>query len=688
MSNYGFKNVRVKDPSKYEIKVIDQKITIAQIQRATADMAKYRTAVQSAESRQNPNRSQYYNLVENCLTDGILDAILDKRFRAVTISPPSLEGTEDETLINLFKAPWMSDLLRYMMESKFWGHSLVELEMNEAAFDDPELEQLFKVSLVPRRNVHPEQGIISIMADQPYSGIPYKEEPYRDYLLEFGHDRSLGKFINLIPYILYKRNNWADFAQFNELFGMPMRVYEYDPHQVETRKQVEEQAKRAGAAAYVVIPKGTNVQHIATSTSAGSGGFKEFNQIMNQELTISVLGQTLTTGADGKGSYALGEVHQDVEEAINLEDKVWVEYQMNWVVKPMLIKTFGLNQLRGVTWKFDDTIKLSPKEKIEILTKLNDIMPIDEQYLRDEFNVPAPSAETVAAWNERRNSQISIDPTLSYEKPGKSLALAIENYGGYTAKAMQLKTVSLSMSDEIRALVESIIQEIYNGTRTVGQVPQELVNLVYNTLNQGISTGITKEVNQELIRALQQNAFRFSAAKEFNFIKDAFDALVGEDGNIKTFQVFRDEVLQLYNDYNVHWLQAEYNAAVANSQVAAQWQDIQERKENLPYLRVRVVLDDRTRHRQYNNITLPVDHPSWDYLTPPFDWNCRCLIQQIRSGEVTAEDEVPQPLRIPMAFRFNPGKEKQLFSETHPYFTRIPGEFKKDADNNFGLTLP
>jgi phage gp29-like protein len=712
---YGWKITRKVEPGYREVKVIDQKIMIGQVNRGPADMTKYRSSLASAESIHNPNRRAYYDLAENVLTDGILSAVIDKRIRAVTVSPPSLEGTEDEKLIQLFKAPWMHDLLRYMMEAKFWGHSLVELEYNPKAIEDPELEQLFKVKLVPRKNVSPEFGMITEMAGNTAGGTYYREEPYINYLVEIGKERDLGMMMNLIPYVLFKRNNWSDFAQFNELFGMPMRVYEYDPHQTDSRKTIEDAAKKAGAASYVVVPKGTMVNHISTSTSAGSGGFKDFNSIMNQELTITVLGQTLTTGADGKGSYALGDVHKDVEEAINLEDKVWIEYQMNWVVKPLLIKTFGLSQLRGTTWKFDDTIKLTPKEKMEIFVgMLNAGVPMKLEYIYEELNMPVPDESDMELWKKLKEAmqsviasgakqspeeeEIATPPSSARNdengQPKKEMALMLTEYGFdviASGEKQSPRDVKLSYEDDIRAEIDRIIAAIHAGTMQRGEIPARLVELIFQQLNEAVTSGygsITQAADQDMIRALRSNTFSFAAAKEFNFIRDAFDNLVDTDGNVKTFQVFRDEVLSLHEQYNINWLKAEYNAAVGNAQMASKWTELTANATEGRLLKFRAVLDDRSRHKKYHNVILPIDHPAWDYMMPLLDWNCRCTVNPVRGQEQTAADKVPTADGIKPAFRFNPGKTKQVFSKTHPYWTSLSPNEKENAANNFGLTAP
>jgi uncharacterized protein with gpF-like domain len=235
--------------------------------------------------------------------------------------------------------------------------------------------------------------------------------------------------------------------------------------------------------------------------------------------------------------------------------------------------------------------------------------------------------------------------------------------------------IELTKQDDARAEVLRIARAIHDGSMSRDEIPQLLVDLVYAELAKAIEIGagkLEKAPDEGLIRALKDNAYKFSTAKEFSMIQDLFGALVGEDGEIKTFQAFRDEVLGIYEDYNVRWLEAEYNTAIGNAQMAGKWQEFEANKEALPLLRYRTVLDDRTRHRKYNGITLPVDHPAWDWMTPLLEYNCRCTLQQTRRGTITPDADIPGREGISQAFQFNPGKKKMVFSESHPYFQRTP----------------
>jgi len=252
------------------------------------------------------------------------------------------------------------------------------------------------------------------------------------------------------------------------------------------------------------------------------------------------------------------------------------------------------------------------------------------------------------------------------------------------------QAVTLSYQDDIRAEVERIIIAIHAGTMTKKQVPATLVDLVYKELDKALVTGygtLKRKIDAKMITALKNNVFSFSSAKEFQFIQEAFGSLTLPGGKVKPFAKFRDEVLKVHTNYNVNWLQSEYQATTANAQIASKWQDIQANKSASPLLKFRAVLDGRSRHKKYNGIVRPVEDPIWDWLMPILDWGCRCTVNAVSVGELTAPDKLPNNRDIRPAFRFNPGKEKMVFSESHPYF-KVGGSAVKDMQKNWGLKRP
>ncbi|MDV7393357.1 phage minor head protein, partial [Arthrospira platensis SPKY1] len=166
------------------------------------------------------------------------------------------------------------------------------------------------------------------------------------------------------------------------------------------------------------------------------------------------------------------------------------------------------------------------------------------------------------------------------------------------------------------------------------QAPAALVNEINrvfaDALNQGLQAGIKYQIPTELTRALKQNVFVFSGLKAYHELKQASLLLLDENGAIKPWNSFKQEMTALHQTYNVNYLNAEYNFAAATAQMAAKWNDFEQDGDQYN-LQFRTSSDEKVRasHAALHNTTLPKDDPFWNSYTPPLDWKCRCTVVQV-----------------------------------------------------------
>lgn len=235
--------------------------------------------------------------------------------------------------------------------------------------------------------------------------------------------------------------------------------------------------------------------------------------------------------------------------------------------------------------------------------------------------------------------------------------------------------------------------------------PLALVNEVNRVLKSavksGFSNGIKHEVPKALTQALNRNVFVFSGLKVYHELKEASLLLKDENGGIKPYNTFRQEMTAIHQAYNVNHLEAEYNFATGTAQMAAKWNDFEQDGDayNLQY---RTAADEKVRasHFILHNTTLPPSDPFWNENAPPLDWGCRCTVVQVmkdkypqsNSAEAVAQGRKATTrlgkdgVNRAAMFRFNPGKQKVIFPEKHPYF-KVQQEVKDIVEALFVTAL-
>lgn len=186
----------------------------------------------------------------------------------------------------------------------------------------------------------------------------------------------------------------------------------------------------------------------------------------------------------------------------------------------------------------------------------------------------------------------------------------------------------------------------------------------------------------EALEALTRNTWQFAAAKNHHQLRSLTEALKGPDGRLRSWNEFKTVANEINNQHIQQWLRAEYELAVAGSQMAGKWQTIQAQKSTLPRLRYSTAGDERVRqsHRPLDGIVRPVDDPFWNTNYPPNGWGCRCMVEQVdQSVRITPDEALPATPDMPDMFKVNLGQQGLAFGPKHPYFIDAPVEVREKA---------
>ncbi|GIJ93380.1 hypothetical protein CAPN002_05980 [Capnocytophaga stomatis] len=221
--------------------------------------------------------------------------------------------------------------------------------------------------------------------------------------------------------------------------------------------------------------------------------------------------------------------------------------------------------------------------------------------------------------------------------------------------------------EELSRLIEKYIREAFD-ERSIGEeLSEKLWRYYYKYLAGAIDLGYSPTLEQydpKLALSLKYNIAEFSAFKETSF-KKQIEATLTKNGRVLSWSEFRKEADKLNVQYNRRWLQTEYHQTIANAQAAEKFQGYVAEKSVYPNLKYRTINDERTRekHRAWDGLTLPVEHPFWQKHLPPNDWGCRCYVEQ--TAEPASEGIVANE-NIKAEFANNPALSGQIFSKI-PY---------------------
>ena len=348
------------------------------------DIATWRQAWQMAIGIDNPKRGVLYDIYSDCLVDLHLTGCIGQR-KGKTLQKDFLivgkDGKKNEQVTNLFKKEWFLDFIDIALDSRFWGHSLIQL--GDIVRDDDGL-RFNGVELVPRKHVCPEFGVILREAsDDPKDGISYKEGDFANWCIEVGKPRDLGLLLKCAPACISKKNMLAFWDMFGEIFGAPMRVARTNTQDAAERSRIEKSLDNMGAAFWALFPEGTDIEIKESSRGDAYNVYDKRVDRCNSELSKGTLMQTMTI--DSGSSLSQSETHLEIFEDVIAADARFIAYVVNDKLIPLMIK-HGF-PLKGLSFEWDNTATFIPAEQREMERMLLQYYDIDPQYFIDKYNI-------------------------------------------------------------------------------------------------------------------------------------------------------------------------------------------------------------------------------------------------------------------------------------------------------------
>lgn len=252
---------------------------------------------------------------------------VEKRQDKIESAPWRLEPAESTTaqILNDHLREWWSEIVIGAQNARWFGYSVLEAVYNQNALhiNGDIITPFIGLQWIgekPMQWYEPKNdGRLILLqnhsksrrdeeCDQHFKHFltrckPTYENPYGEALLS-----------RLYWVWFFKNNGFKMWAKFVEQFGMPMLV---GKSAVGKNDDMRDALLRAHASRVLAVSATDTVEVTAAGSSSGnaSGTYDTFDKNLERRIQKVILGGTLTSGTDGSGSRALGDVHMEVQNS-------------------------------------------------------------------------------------------------------------------------------------------------------------------------------------------------------------------------------------------------------------------------------------------------------------------------------------------------------------------------------------
>ncbi|GAA5096848.1 hypothetical protein GCM10023210_31170 [Chryseobacterium ginsengisoli] len=264
------------------------------------------------------------------------DAMMDPHLIAVTGNRTlrttnknfifAIDGKKDDERTKYIEAKqWFEYALKYAHTTYYRGGICLFIN----GFKDGEITS---IKHIPFGLYLPEQQMII----NDFVGMGIDITKFDDILLHTQLSDEIGLLEKAFPYTCLKRHSWGSWDEFEELFGIPIRIAKVASQSETVKNEVAGWLEEMGSASYGVFPTGTEIEIKENTKGDAFNVFFQKIKALDAELSKLIVHQTMTT--DNGSSKAQGSVHENTLNEIVKADEKDILGWLNDVLVPAMRK--------------------------------------------------------------------------------------------------------------------------------------------------------------------------------------------------------------------------------------------------------------------------------------------------------------------------------------------------------------
>lgn len=364
------------DPAGFMVSIIK-----AQHSEYKIEINNWLSAREEALNILRPRRQPWIEMCDKIMTDATvlaevnkrIDRVLNKEFKITEFS--NKKENPDKT--DLFNKEWFYDWQRFELESIFYGHSLPYIKKIQDGL-------ITEVDIVDRKHIIPE--LHSFLPDlNGVQLIDYTVPPFSQYSTPVGKNWKLGLFDAIAPLYILKKHSWANWDQFEEMFGVPIRIAKTASTDPKVKAAITAWLKDMGSANFGLFPKDAEMEIIESKQTDAFKVFNEKRKAANEEICTLINSQA--EGSSDKGSRAKTEsMITNTQDETTKADLRFIYFQVN---DKLMFVLQGIGYpIDAVSDIFQWNIPDNLQEKLTVFKGVNDMgFELDPTQVEEVFNV-------------------------------------------------------------------------------------------------------------------------------------------------------------------------------------------------------------------------------------------------------------------------------------------------------------
>lgn len=327
-----------------------------------------------------PKTYPMQELFDDVMYDGHLIGITGNRTLRSTNKKYvfAIDGKKDDALTELIKnKEWFETTIDEAHLSVYRGYSLLWVKEWKKG-------EILEVESINRGLIIPEQKVL--LSDiNGNKGIDFSD--ITDVLWYAQFYDNVGLLEKAAIYTILKRHSWGSWDEFEELFGVPIRIAKIASQSETVKNEVAGWLEEMGSAPYGVFPLGTEIDIKENSKTDSFQVFYQKIKALDAELSKMILHQTMTT--ENGSSKSQGEVHENtLEEVIFADEKKMLTFLNNRVVPAMRQLGYNIPDKAQIMIE----VTTDPNKQIEVDSKLlNAGYVLKKEYIEKTYGVEIES---------------------------------------------------------------------------------------------------------------------------------------------------------------------------------------------------------------------------------------------------------------------------------------------------------